>query len=697
MALRDVLAKLSVSLNLETTAFERGTGRAEKRMVGFERTMSRAGKAVQTAFVGMLGVFAVDRILAVASAGLEYAASLGEQAQQLGVTTRALQEYRFAGQQAGLTTEQIDNALKNGNGRLGEAATGSGKAAAAYKKLGVDIRDADGKIRDIGDIIPQVAEALTKIESPAERAAVQVALFGKSGQDLGALLAGGAAGVNNLRNEAQRLGIVMSDELIAKADAGADELAALKQVLEVKVAVGVAENIDTITDALTSLIDFIAKAIKAWGYFTRLDFTPIALGGRTVEAQFQQFENQDRNAAIFRGDPLAFARIGEDRPGVVSALTPAEQAQYKKRLDAERFTRPAPAATTRPINPAFLNYGQGNSLTRRANALGGLRLGGNDFSRFTPGAGASDWAAAASAANDVSAAAGDIAAHNSASARALAEMAGDSAPKLTTALGKMKDQVEALRDAGQNILARLFPEQAEVARYRSELEILTQLQRGGQITAADYATAVDALRREFNGFADALAANQEILVTGIGPGLEEAIDGARESWAIFADSLVDDSKTTRVAVADTFAGLAQDVLSSLDQLSSAVRGGGFLDILSAVVGLGLNLGRAGVFGKSVQTNLARTPGYANGTSFARGGLSLVGERGPELVSLPRGARVTPNNDLAGMGGIAQIVPSPYFDVVVDGRIVSAAPGIATAGAGGALARLGRSSRRRLTK
>ena len=35
------------------------------------------------------------------------------------------------------------------------------------------------------------------------------------------------------------------------------------------------------------------------------------------------------------------------------------------------------------------------------------------------------------------------------------------------------------------------------------------------------------------------------------------------------------------------------------------------------------------------------PAYASGTSYARGGLSLVGEQGPELMQVPRGARITP--------------------------------------------------------
>lgn len=39
------------------------------------------------------------------------------------------------------------------------------------------------------------------------------------------------------------------------------------------------------------------------------------------------------------------------------------------------------------------------------------------------------------------------------------------------------------------------------------------------------------------------------------------------------------------------------------------------------------------------------PGFAMGTNSAPGGLAMVGERGPELVNLPRGAQVIPNNVL----------------------------------------------------
>jgi len=39
------------------------------------------------------------------------------------------------------------------------------------------------------------------------------------------------------------------------------------------------------------------------------------------------------------------------------------------------------------------------------------------------------------------------------------------------------------------------------------------------------------------------------------------------------------------------------------------------------------------------------PMFAEGTDFAPGGMSIVGERGPEVVNLPRGSSVTPNSML----------------------------------------------------
>lgn len=56
----------------------------------------------------------------------------------------------------------------------------------------------------------------------------------------------------------------------------------------------------------------------------------------------------------------------------------------------------------------------------------------------------------------------------------------------------------------------------------------------------------------------------------------------------------------------------------------------------------------GIGGKGI--NISQIPYLAKGTSYFSGGLAVVGEQGPELVSMPRGASVTPNRETESMLG-----------------------------------------------
>lgn len=53
-------------------------------------------------------------------------------------------------------------------------------------------------------------------------------------------------------------------------------------------------------------------------------------------------------------------------------------------------------------------------------------------------------------------------------------------------------------------------------------------------------------------------------------------------------------------------------------------------------------------GTAAKNALSNTKAFATGTSFAPGGMALVGERGPELVSLPQGSKVIPNGKTNSM-------------------------------------------------
>jgi tape measure domain-containing protein len=105
------------------------------------------------------------------------------------------------------------------------------------------------------------------------------------------------------------------------------------------------------------------------------------------------------------------------------------------------------------------------------------------------------------------------------------------------------------------------------------------------------------------------------------------------------------------AVQGSFENLFDNILSGAEGASDALRN---LAVELAKIALkqALVSGLPGIFGAG---GILAIPGFANGTNYAPGGLSLVGERGPELVRIPRGAQVIPNHRLGGGGVSVQII------------------------------------------
>jgi hypothetical protein len=117
--------------------------------------------------------------------------------------------------------------------------------------------------------------------------------------------------------------------------------------------------------------------------------------------------------------------------------------------------------------------------------------------------------------------------------------------------------------------------------------------------------------------------------------LDEMRDAARDAGDALADGLRRGASAGEVL---------SDVLGALGQRLTSLAADGLMNVLVGKRG-GTSSGILG----SVLTAIG-IPGFAAGTRFAPGGLAVVGERGPELVNLPRGSQVVPNHALGGMGG-----------------------------------------------
>lgn len=663
MAIGDVIAKLAVSLSLETAAFEKNSVKASKRAAQtgreFEAVGDRIaglGRKMAIAFAAIGGTAVIGQLAGVAKRAIESTAEIGRLAQAAGVTSSAFQELNYAASQVGISADQMADGMKELTLKIGEAAGGSKSAVAAFEDYGVSIRDTNGLVREADDLLPDIADAFKSLKSPAEQAAFAAQLFGEDvGPRMVPLLAQGSAAIADYRKAARELGIVLDDVAIAKAAEAEKKMAALNLVLEAKIAGAIVDNADAIVelaDALGRLVEYAGKAARAWRYFSELDWRP---GAGSFAEQFERIQMRDLGPGV------------ELTPSAAAAIAARRNAPFLQPSGGSLLRTP-PKSSARPATATPWGPAVQPGLSR---AVGASAFGGTDWSMFTPGQG-EGFIRASQAATAMVAPLQNIV---SLTDRINLQVGAQLVRNFQAAAQGAID----LAGAAQSVMDRLFPVDARRRQYIEELALLRATYGGTAENAAKLAEAEKRLRAEW--IASLPAA--EALRSGFAKYLDAANDAA------------DKSEVQTVRISQTYADMAQNIIGSLNQLSDALGGGKFLRILSLVAGLGLKLGQAGVFGSGFQANLAKIPGNANGTSHWGGGLTWVGERGPELVDLPRGSRVTPNNDLRGMGAIAQIVPSPYFDVVVDGRIVRAAPGIASAGAQGGFAMVRRSGTRRV--
>lgn len=225
--------------------------------------------------------------------GLEYAGSLGEVAQQLGVTTRELQTFRFAAQQNGASLEQADQALGKFAISISKALSGSKQTAEAFKAVGVSLADLQSKSRT--EIIGQIADQMKATGGASANAAAGVAIFGKGFLKIAPTLDMGSKGMTELSAAAERLGIVLSDEQIQKADETADKLDAIQTVLSAQIAGTVADNANSILQLAEALIQ-IANALAV----ARSEIVKFQLRGNNLMPWTSDKKRAANRAGIFR-------------------------------------------------------------------------------------------------------------------------------------------------------------------------------------------------------------------------------------------------------------------------------------------------------------------------------------------------------------------------------------------------------------
>ena len=88
------------------------------------------------------------------------------------------------------------------------------KANEAFHAMGLSATDAAGKTKNLDVMISEIADKFTNYEDGANKLALAIAIFGRSGQAMIPMLNEGSRGIQELRDETQRINAVIGTDLV---------------------------------------------------------------------------------------------------------------------------------------------------------------------------------------------------------------------------------------------------------------------------------------------------------------------------------------------------------------------------------------------------------------------------------------------------------------------------------------------------
>lgn len=167
-------------------------------------------KSVGTAIIGIGAI-----ISGFASCTIE-AAAMADELNTLSATTNIstdeLQKLQYASNFVDVSVDTMTSSITKLTTNMRKARDGSSDLQSAFNKLHIKVRDSSGQLRSANDVFYEAIDALGRIKNETERDALAMQIFGKSAQELNPLIEAGSNRLKGLGEEAEKMGVVMSEK-----------------------------------------------------------------------------------------------------------------------------------------------------------------------------------------------------------------------------------------------------------------------------------------------------------------------------------------------------------------------------------------------------------------------------------------------------------------------------------------------------
>jgi hypothetical protein len=285
--------------------------------------LTSAVSKVNGVLAGLGAALSLGALVAAGKAALETADDLSKLSQKTGISVESLSLLKPIAEQSGTSLEGLANGIKKLSTAMVEAAGGSKEQAESFSRLGVSVKDAAGHLRPTEDVLLDLADAFAAMPDGAEKSALAVKLFGKSGVELIPFLNQGRAGIEELKQKFKELGLEISGDTAKAAEKFNDTLDTVKQALHgvaMKVAEAALPALQAMADTLVALASHGEEIMSVMRVLGEIIVTVLAVKGVAAAAKLLEAVNLLK-AAFTRFLPvLAAVAVWEVGRGIVKTV-----------------------------------------------------------------------------------------------------------------------------------------------------------------------------------------------------------------------------------------------------------------------------------------------------------------------------------------------------------------------------------------
>jgi hypothetical protein len=206
--------------------------------------LSSLGGMATKAGAALGGMLAIGGVAQAVSAYTEFTGRIADLAAQTGMSTTAVQKLEYAATQSGGSFDQVASGITQMANRL---VGGDKSAVAGLRTMGLSFEDVRKMAPD--QAFMTIADAIAKVPNPLEQSSLAMDVFGKSGAKLLPMIKNG---LSETAAEAEKLGLVLSEDAIAAGDEFGDTLDKLKLV-----------GMSLISSVLTPLVPILSLVANA--------------------------------------------------------------------------------------------------------------------------------------------------------------------------------------------------------------------------------------------------------------------------------------------------------------------------------------------------------------------------------------------------------------------------------------------------